>query len=331
MDRLSTHCQKSPNTRRTTIRAGVRGAKTDVHYGGYRMRSMDVDGLAATIKGARVADLDSISDSASLINNKQRWKLVDLIIAGRESAAIIFIHVPKTGGTTFGETLAEDKKADVISVDAPIRTFVRQVYSASKSEGDRYILIRSHHPLSLFSATNVFRDGAGIISAYRDPLEIHTSNVNMIMSRIKKYLTSPESLSFSVREFSKRWIDELGFCPEQSRAGAMAVIDSNAYSARMSGIYSRFFDADGAKELIEKGRIFVASHDKFELILCSVFGYESIPERKNVSDVRFIVPSDVDSVTESRLCSEDNQISRILRANLRDPKKVNVFGAQIEY
>ena len=278
------------------------------------------------LRKCRRSDIQSVSTRIGDLDNEVRWDLINKAVSLVDNDLMLFMHVPKTGGTTFGETLAEDQVAHVVSADAALHMFLHQIFSVLNARDEKKILVRAHHPLSLFLKIDPARV-SDFFTAYRDPVDVHVSNINMIVRRFSSYLddSGPESLNEGEREFCRGWEASLGGVPDLSPDGALGIARSDVYLERMGSVFTKFFNVDNWRELVLSGRLAVIDFRKFDDVFLALFGYEAPPERKNVSDSKVIRRSDLAGADMAKLVGVDGSICGFLSSNLSSPASFRTF------
>jgi len=247
-----------------------------------------------------------------------RWLLLNSFFEKIELRPIHFLHVPKTGGTTLGETLGADKKITVISVDARIGIFLKMLVNASRFGAERGVLTRAHHPFGLIKNSGCLSRIKLIFSGYRDPEKIHMSMINMIMRRLKSYYAG-EELKHDVRIYCERWVNNIEKEFTYDENFALAVMKSEYYKREASGIYSKFFQDCTASDL---DKICFLNSADFDEIFVKVFDYEQPPPRRNVSDERILNEGNYDVETMKSLVAEDDAIVKEIRRRLISPTEL---------
>lgn len=264
-------------------------------------------------------DNDAISHLAANLSNSSRWEIVGSLMNRKQLSACHFLHIPKTGGTTFGESLASDNKALVISVDSDSMTFIRHIKSVIHANPDHLVVTRAHHPYSLIS--NLVDNGTIklVFSAYRDPVDLQVSNVNMIMRRMHKYLTGEGSLSKWESEFCKQWLARFERPYENTSDFARELLLSQSYIRYMGSIYSKFLNTKKALEGIRTGKIKMIDSTDFDGMFTDVFDYESTPPRRNVSSTSYIDKASLTVEERMTIIGSDNEIIDLIKENFVKP------------
>lgn len=257
----------------------------------------------------------------------ERWEFISALLSLKPDPAFHFLHVPKTGGTTFGETLGRDRKVIILSVDASADTLARQVVRFASSDNQTLVMTRAHHSLALVYNSGCHQRFRLMLTAYRPPASIHISNVNMIMRRIRRY-TSRKSQPASEREFSEEWLSTLPSPFEYNAVYAQQLLTSDHYRQKMGGIYQRFFNSRDWQSLIRKNQLLVVDSRDLDVLLTKGFGYEKPPERRNVSLQPLLTTSDVSERDIEPLIAPDRDVATFLKQNLSCPDRVmqSLFG-----
>lgn len=276
----------------------------------------------------RAVPIKDICNGLPPLDIEARWILVLHLLRCSNRCANHFLHIPKTGGTTFGEVLAFDRRAAVISVDSDPGTFLGQLRSATYSDPSLPVLTRAHHPYS--SVQRGIDEGLVqlVFTAYRDPVSLHVSNVNMIMRRINMFLSCREKLTPLEVQFCHQWMDRMnkfGRCFEDTPQFAKELLLSDYYLQWMGSIYSKFFDTQQSIESVRKGQTKVIFYRDFDEMFTDVMGYETKPERRNVSDRSYIDISGLSAEEAGRFVGEDREIVAILKSSFVKPIELKPY------
>lgn len=251
-------------------------------------------------------------------NNAQRWFLLNALLNNANKTALNFLHIPKTGGTSFGESLAYDNHVDIVSVDASPDVFFTQLVQLVYQQGneqEKPVLIRAHHSL-LYSATFLTGNLPNLsFFSFRDPIDIHVSNVNMIMRRLKAFSdgvlqNEPERL------FSERWLALLNGTFSANNDFAQKIIASKAYQQEMGGIYSRNFDSFDWENRLKSKQLFAIKAEDIDYVFFNAFGYTQLPARRNVSDVKWLAVSDLSEKNKCDLLGRDYRVVEKIKQHL---------------
>lgn len=268
---------------------------------------------------------EELSDIISNLSLFERWQLLRCFLEKKQSIVFHFLHVPKTGGTTFGETLSKDKKTVTISVDAAPLTLAKQLIRLVNASPTELVLTRAHHGLALAYDSGCAESFKFIFSAYREPKAIHISNVNMIMRRLNNALnTLPENESEQL--FCKFWQKNLPSKFEYTQEFALKLLLSSAYRREMGQVYTRFYNVSVSRwrKLIRKKQLLILPSEQFDHVFTEVFNYEKLPPRKNVSSNPLLTGIDVQDEQCSHLITTDSTITSYLEKHLctaKDLKK----------
>lgn len=270
-------------------------------------------------------ELITAIDSKSLF---ERWEFINALLALKPNPAFHFLHVPKTGGTTFGETLGRDRKVIILSVDASADTLAKQVVRFANTDNQSLVMTRAHHSLALVYNSGCHQRFKLMLSAYRSPASIHISNVNMIMRRVQRY-TSRKSQPEAEREFSEVWLSSLRSPFEYNAAYAHQLLTSDHYRQQMGGIYQRFFNSRDWQSLVHKSQLLVIDSQDFDVLLTQGFGYKKAPDRRNVSIQPLLTKNDVSKKEIEPLIAPDREIASFLEQRLSRPELVmqGLFGS----
>ncbi|CUK02561.1 hypothetical protein RUE5091_02366 [Ruegeria denitrificans] len=263
----------------------------------------------------------SFSDSAGDLSKfklspEDRWKLVSevLSILPQPSAAL-FIHVPKTGGTTFGESVAERRLRNVVSCDAPPVQFLAMLRDCFAAPNSRGILFRAHHDYGTIFRHNSPSQFDFIFSSFRDPLEVHISNATMIVERLDKFYQGvdqgPAVLGFC--EIWDRALNQEGLNFEVSSTFVAAVLSMDYYKKSMSGVYYRFF-GKCSDEQLRNVEFFNYKH--FDSIMVEKFGFAEPPERKNVVTNKRLKVQNIAEEISTALLENDAQIVARIKSHI---------------
>ncbi|WP_290653986.1 hypothetical protein [Idiomarina sp.] len=255
----------------------------------------------------------------------ERWELIREVLNNKKNKILLFMHIPKTGGTTFGERLAEDGVACVLSADADDKTFLEHLFYLIHADQSRPVVVRAHHSLRTFLGSGIDLSNSNkvtLISAYRRPIDVHISNVNMIVERLRLFYKDPKSLPNNVRDFCELWVSRLGVTDVPT---GYEVISSSAYIDNAAGLFSNFFNLDSWRELILSRVLKVINYTDFDQIFTEAYGYSKPPSRKNVMSINYLSKDDVDVDTKMRLTSKDEPYSKFIEANLSEAKDICSF------
>jgi len=247
----------------------------------------------------------------------ERWKyLKEIFIKEKKRKVIHFLHVPKTAGTTLGVSLQSDKKANVVSVDAPVKEFLNHVKIVKKErDKEKVILTRAHHPFHILRKADVLDSFSSIFSAYRDPIAIHISNVNMIMSRLEKF-NNKVSIKEPELSFCKKWdhiLKSKNIVFQNTKEVALQIINSNEYIKEMGNLYYKFFGDCTEEEL---KLISFIDYRNFDDVYTKIFFYNDVPNRLNVGTNKIISYSDLNNNIIEKLIEKDKFIIDYIQNNL---------------
>lgn len=254
----------------------------------------------------------------------ERWMLYSTILELKSLSTVHFLHVPKTGGTTFGETLGKDGKAIIISLDSLPETFYRQLLRLKAARSKSLIISRAHHGLSLVLKSNCIKHIRLIFTAYRDPIDVHISNVNMIMRRIASYVDGANMPDIE-KTFCEHWLEKLDNSFENTKTFARIIITSKEYQDEMQGVYSQIFNVRGWEKLFYSNKLAVIPSMLFDDMFVDVFDYGSPPVRRNVSKSPILERADLDEKVFSKLIQRDEKIIKILSKHLIEPKELKKY------
>ncbi|HEY9041766.1 MAG TPA: hypothetical protein VIN66_06250 [Rheinheimera sp.] len=246
----------------------------------------------------------------------ERWMLLQHVLNETKRVAFNYLHIPKTGGTSLGETLANDKHVDIVSVDALPVVFARQI-SRLYNTTQLPVMVRAHHSLQ-FSALLIAK---GLFTTsfltYRNPIDIHVSNINMIIRRLVAYeagevLTEPEI------QFCREWLSKLttGFADTEQFAVKLA--NSDAYLQAMGNIYARNLNTANWQKLVKQKSLLVLDTSDIDRVFNRVFKYEKVPLRKNVSHDKWLTVDCLTPEVKQRLQSKDVKVVDFLNRHLSD-------------
>lgn len=253
------------------------------------------------------------------LSTLERWIFLTECLKQKQSNVLHFLHIPKTGGTSFGETLGQDKKAVIISVDALPETFAGQIMRFQRAKPEELVVTRAHHSLKLVEMSGCLEFISLVLTAYRNPLEVHISNVNMIMRRVANYVKGSQ-MPAAEKIFCEQWLQDFSEPFTETKAFAIRLLKSDIYRKRMGGIYSLFLKGSSWKKLHRKGKLVVIASEKFDAMFTDVFDYQVLPERKNVSLAPMISVSDIAPSSLASLVKNDKSISVFMDSNLVEPK-----------
>jgi len=259
-------------------------------------------------------------------NRVDRWHLVKDISEKRGLSIKHFLHVPKTGGTTFAESLLSDGKALIVSVDAEREVFERHLsLLRSAKPGDR-IITRSHHPYSVLEVAGMINHVDLMFSAYRDPVDLHISNVNMIMRRVSWYLSGAENIPSSIRRFCIEWLERFEVDYSDTKEFARQLIFSKAYLDYMGSIYSKYYNTDEAIAALRGGGIKVIYFTDFDDMFTFVMGYDCPPKRKNITKISYLDRKEFSDEEVGLLIGKDRGLlSDICSAMVKPEELVGLF------
>ena len=267
------------------------------------------------------SDLEKKNLNEISVNAQDRWRIVRRILAKNLVPADHFLHIPKTAGTTLAESLQSDRRRVVISVDAPFGQFLGHLLAAHENPMCLPILTRSHHHYSALKTAGCMPHFRTVFTGFRPAVSIHVSNVNMLMSRLKKFYLN-EVQNVGIKQFCEQWDlflkdDSIYF--DYTKKIAIEILSSNAYLRTYSGIYSRYFRHCTEDEL---DAIKFIHFKDFDRLLTGYFGYESAPARRNSSDSKLIVESDCNEHLKKSLLADDLQILPKIRQRLLSSEQV---------
>ena len=258
--------------------------------------------LLEQLKFCDRTDIQNSNHFSQPILVDERWLLLKKIIEEKENRVLLFMHIPKTGGTTFGETLAEDGVAHVVSVDAEHTMFLNQVYSFIHDTSLKPIVIRAHHSLSTILKSGISISSNGqvtFISAYRNPVDVHISNVNMIIQRLNHYYMPEITTPTDIIEFCENWINRLNIKDRESIPSGYDIISSLDYANHMGNIYSTFLNHHSWQELVNCNKLKFIHYTSFDEVFMSVFNYSKPPKRKNVMETNHLQRSNLSSLLKA--------------------------------
>jgi hypothetical protein len=255
----------------------------------------------------------------------RRWELVCLLIKKTGCKAAHFLHVPKTGGTTLCEALAERGSARVIYVDSDPLTFASHLKSACCAESQAPILTRAHHPHSVME--KVFSTGLIdlVFSSYRDPVSLHISNVNMIMRRMNLYFSTPSRLTEWETRFCTTWQGRFESDYENTDSFAKRLLLSDSYIRHMGSIYNKLFNTGEAVTSIAKKQIKIIYYKDLDSVFTNMTGDCAVPERRNVSDNTRVIESELSSEERARIIGNDDGILGLIRKFLVGPFDISAY------
>lgn len=251
----------------------------------------------------------------------QRWAIVNRFIRERNVAPVHFLHVPKTAGTTFIETLERDARCLVISVDAPFGVMLHHIRRAYNGSDSLPIITRSHHTHRFLKQNAVLDQSSSIISYYRPSLAIHLSNVNMIMSRMNRFYNDAEQ-GVGEKEFCKNWdvnLKKLKIDFNNDVQTAKNIIESELYSIEMSGIFNKYFSSCTEDEM---RNIFFFSYRDLDNVFKVFFDYDDAPRKRNVSESKILSENDISPILAKSLCHQDSEIEAKIQSLILTPAEV---------
>ncbi|MCA9299037.1 MAG: sulfotransferase family 2 domain-containing protein, partial [Phycisphaerales bacterium] len=100
-------------------------------------------------------------------------------------AKVIFVHIPKTGGTSFGRALASEYSHDIRFLEGGVRLAHEQIRTMTRAELEPYRAFSGHLPFGLH------RDlpfACGYVTFLRDPTERLVSHYFHILEDPEHYL-----------------------------------------------------------------------------------------------------------------------------------------------
>lgn len=265
--------------------------------------------------------VDELTKLIEPFSTLERWLFLSEIFKQKSISPVHFLHVPKTGGTTFGETLGQDKKALIISADAQSATLARQIMRLVNAPENSFVLTRAHHSLKVLDQAQCLSLFSLIISSYRDPLAVHVSNVNMIVRRLARFINK-EKMPEAELAFCQEWQAALKNQFRNSQEFAIELLKSDAYAQKMGTIYHRFYNLTGWNKLIRHKKLVVIASSSFDKMFTDVFDYPSPPKRKNVSDNPILNVRDIQKENYQHLIESDQSIIQFLESNLVEPKDI---------
>ncbi|WP_426415792.1 hypothetical protein [Aestuariirhabdus sp. LZHN29] len=255
------------------------------------------------------------------LSDAERWLLVKECLRQKPSNALHFLHIPKTGGTSFGETLGQDKKAVIISVDALPETLAGQLLRFSNTDEKMLVITRAHHSLKVIENSGCLEHISLVLTAYRNPAEVHVSNVNMIMRRVSNYIDGQGMLK-AERIFCKEWLENFPMKFSNTKEFAKCLLRSDVYRDRMGKVYSLFLLGSCWKKMIKSKELFVISSDSFDDLFVDVFDYAVLPTRKNVSVSPMLTLEDFDAKCLSGLVAGDEALAEFLKDSIVKPAQI---------
>jgi hypothetical protein len=148
-----------------------------------------------------------------------------------------YIHIPKTGGTSIGESIEKSEMMSVVSIDDEFQRFLTQLSNALKNKDLRPIFTRAHYPYIYLMAAKYLQHCEKVFTTIRCPFEIAVSNAYMIARRVlsNQYPLALMSKDFDINvslEECKKW-DVHEF--------AKKIISSQNHIAMFKNLYENFF------------------------------------------------------------------------------------------
>ena len=251
----------------------------------------------------------------------ERWVLLQTVLGSAPHAALHFLHVPKTGGTTLTAALAVDPRFLVISVDGPRDSFMRQVSRLLEDEESKVVFIRAHHGLSMLKQSGTDKCVDFSFTTIRDPAAIHASNVNMIVRRIRR-LVEDQSQSKEEKEYAARWLDVMQGRHERDVDFALEILSTAEYRKEMGAVYAKMLDMPGWKNEVQRGRLLCLDMEELDRVFEEGFGYVKPPSRKNVNTDGPLDADQIPGPVLEPLLADDLEIFRFLQASKADPAEV---------
>lgn len=237
----------------------------------------------------------------------ERWVLVRKILAEVPHAAIHFLHIPKTGGTTLTSAMDADPRFIVVSVDGQIDIFLQQLRRLVTEQERKIAFIRAHHGLSLLADSGASEQVAFSFATIREPAQIHASNANMIVRRIR-HLLGDRSRSDEEKEYAARWLKIMHGRHEDTEQFAIDVLSTPEYLSEMGSVYAKLFDSVDWQQALHRNDLFCVCKEHLDELFSEALGYAKPPGRKNVTTRGPLSAERIPRDTLKRLIAKDQRI-----------------------
>ena len=162
----------------------------------FRLDAAKIDGAPSDMRSLALSILTSREFQANVIDFS--------LTAFPSKARLLFVHIPKCGGTTINALLGRQlaslddhvSKAEWTSQSELFRAMARFYQKVQESE---FILVSQHKSLGWFLRSGLRRPGDRIFTVVRDPYEIVLSQINYIIKRFRDdpAFTSPDTASWA--------------------------------------------------------------------------------------------------------------------------------------
>lgn len=257
--------------------------------------------------GIRASDPLETQNAIRLLP-KDRWEILQRALTLLPRAKLdIFIHVPKTGGTTLGQNLSSQHLRNVVSCDAPNTVFFQLLRQCFVTPNPQGILARGHHGYTTIFSQIDRAQCASVFSVFREPLDIQVSNINMIARRMRKFYAG-EDQGLSTNQFCENWH---AFFQDQKRPFQESaefciwLASTELYQRTMGGIYDKFFGACTDEEL--RSIRFVELH-AFDAFVVDMFQFAAPPPRLNQTDNSLFLTEHLSDTVRAQLTAADAPI-----------------------
>lgn len=247
----------------------------------------------------------------------ERWVLLEQVLNASGHAALHFLHVPKTGGTTLTTALAADRRFLAVSLDGARDELIQQLRGILEDKQGKVVFIRAHHGLSMSWQSGVADRVDLSFTTIRDPAAIHASNVNMILRRIQ-CLIGEQPQSPEDREYASRWLKILQGRHDKDIQGAVEILATPEYRQEMGSVYSKMFDVPDWKAEVQSGRLLCFDMEQLDRLFADGFGYDKLPARENVSTDGPLGADQIPRAILDSLIEDDRKIFRFLADSKSD-------------
>lgn len=230
-------------------------------------------------------------------------------------------HIPKTGGTTLFANLRSDSKKWVcINTGGERKQYIEEMETFVRGETGRIpgIYARSHNTMSYMKQVGKWGLFDTAFFAYRDPLLIQISNMNMIIRRVLGYADGVISKDSEIGAWTEKWIYHLGLtndelCNDSETLALIAkerLLSSEEYIKQYSCILKRYFSDD--EQLSQAGKqILVISMSDLNRLIDKIMPDRRVDDQ-NVACTYYLTISDIPDIIKTRLVDDDRRIAKQL-------------------
>lgn len=249
------------------------------------------------------------------------WRLLSKIkTLSPDTPFIYHYHIPKTGGTSIFANLLDTTSWIPFNTDQETEILIGKInaFRELNRSGSPKLFGRSHNnanSLARFHANTIYDQA---FSFYRDPMSIHISNMNMIVSRILCLQSGVTPRQSDIGRWTIKWINILNLSADSDSFEIVEkLLASEDYILEYSSILSKYFPVSPyeLKRWLNSWKLLILDMKLLDGFQSLVFNIQS-PKIRNQIKTEYITRDMIGGSSRRRLIGNDARMADALQSVL---------------